>query len=59
MKNTKLLLPLLLVAPALISCPDEGPAERAGEKIDEAADDVGDAVEEAGDEVEDAVDDNK
>jgi hypothetical protein len=59
MKNKKLLLPLLLVAPALYGCPDEGPAERAGENIDEAIEETGEALEEAGDDVEDAVDDNK
>jgi hypothetical protein len=57
MKPKKLLFPLLLVCPVLYGCPEEGPAERAGEKIDEAVDDAGDAIEEAGDELEDATDD--
>jgi len=35
-------------------CNNEGPAEKAGEKIDETVEDVGDAVEDAGDEIEDA-----
>lgn len=35
---------------------EKGPAEKAGEKIDEAADDAGDALENAADKVEDAVD---
>ncbi len=30
---------------------DDGPLERAGEKIEDAADDVGDAIEDAGDDV--------
>lgn len=40
-----------------LSACDEGPAEDAGEHIDEAADDTKDAVEDAADDVEDAVDD--
>ncbi|MEZ5299873.1 MAG: hypothetical protein R3F11_04275 [Verrucomicrobiales bacterium] len=42
-----------------VSCAEEheGPAEKLGEKIDDAADDAGDAVEDAADELEDAADD--
>jgi hyperosmotically inducible protein len=51
----------------LSGCPEEGPAERAGEKIDEAVEDAGEkmeetgekageAMEEAGDKAEDATD---
>lgn len=43
---------LLFVA----GCSDDGPAENAGEAVDEAVEDAGDAVEEAGDKVEDATD---
>ncbi len=32
---------------SLAGCHHEGPAERAGKKIDKAADDVGDAVDDA------------
>lgn len=58
----------LLAASLLIAgCEDEGPAEQAGEKIDDAAeetqesaedaaDSAGDAVEEGADEAEDATD---
>lgn len=53
----------------LTGCEEKGPAEKAGEKldnaveeigdgIDEAAEDAGDAVEEAADEVEEATDGN-
>ena len=41
---------------ALTACEKEGPAERAGKKIDNAAEKAGDAIEDAGDKVEDAVD---
>ncbi|HEX6692797.1 MAG TPA: hypothetical protein VF110_16785 [Burkholderiales bacterium] len=39
---------------ALVAC-QEGPAERAGRKIDNAADKAGRAIENAGDKVRDAV----
>lgn len=41
---------------ALTAC-EEGPAEEAGEQIDDAADDVSDGLEDAADEVEDTIDD--
>jgi hypothetical protein len=37
------------------ACDQEGPAERAGESIDEAAEEVQEGVEEAGEEVQGAV----
>jgi hypothetical protein len=41
----------------LNACPErEGPAERTGEKVDEAVEDAGEEMEEAGDEIEDTVD---
>lgn len=39
---------------ALTGCREEGPAERAGKAIDQAAEDAGDAAEEAGDAIEEA-----
>lgn len=42
---------------ATVGCEEEGPFERAGENVDDAADDVGDEMEDAGEEIEDAVDD--
>ena len=44
----------LAVTLAVAGCNNDGPAEKAGEKIDETVEDVGDAVEDAGDEIEDA-----
>lgn len=38
----------------LAGCEEEGPAEKAGERIDEAAEKAGDEMEEAGDEIEEA-----
>lgn len=46
-----LVLSVLTVAPG---CRRKGPAERTGEKVDEAVEDVGEAVEDAGDDVQDA-----
>lgn len=40
---------------AFLTACDQGPAEEAGENIDEAADEAGDAMDDAADEVEDAV----
>jgi outer membrane lipoprotein-sorting protein len=53
---------LMLVAFAAIfasACEKKGPAERAGEKIDDAMSDMADAAEDMGGEVESAVDDLK
>ncbi|MBL28370.1 MAG: hypothetical protein CMM50_12570 [Rhodospirillaceae bacterium] len=41
----------------LAACDEEGPAEKAGEAIDNAVEDAGDAVEDAGDAIEDTADD--
>lgn len=42
---------------ALSACDaNSGPAEEAGEALDDAADDVGDAIDDAADEVDDAID---
>ncbi len=40
---------------AFLTACDQGPAEEAGENIDEAADEAGDAMDDAADEAEDAV----
>ena len=45
-------MPLALI---LAAC-DEGPAENAGEAIDETAEEAGEAAEEAGEEAEEAAD---
>lgn len=44
------LLLLALLAP--MACEREGPAERTGEQLDEAAEQTGERLEEAGEEVE-------
>jgi predicted small lipoprotein YifL len=44
------------LATALTACGDEGPMERAGEAIDDAATDVADSAEDATDKVKDSMD---
>lgn len=44
---------IVALAPALIACEEEGPAEQIGESIDETAEEAGEALEEAGDELRD------
>lgn len=59
-KTTLTLLFLMLLAlfslGALTGCEDPGPAEQAGQEIDEAAEEAGDKLEELGDEAEEAMD---
>lgn len=59
----KMLIGFALLLPltgGLAACDDQGPAEEAGESLDEAADDVGNAfdnsgpAEEAGEDIDDA-----
>ena len=53
----RLLLTTLAAAFVLAACEsNEGPAERAGEKIDEAMDDAGDSMEDARDTMDDVAD---
>jgi hypothetical protein len=56
--NTK---PLAILAAAaalaftVVACEKEGPMERAGKKVDNAAEKAGDKIERAGDKIKDAV----
>ncbi|MGQ7246866.1 hypothetical protein ACUN9Y_05965 [Halomonas sp. V046] len=52
-----LALLVLLTAGGLAACDQDGPAEQAGENVDEAMDDASDSVEEMGDDMESAADD--
>lgn len=42
---------------AVSGCDNDGPAEEAGENIDQAIDDAGDSMDEAGEEMQDEYDD--
>ena len=44
----------LFAALGLSACEEEGPAEQAGEAVDESVEQTGEAMEEAGEELEDA-----
>lgn len=60
--NNKLLnilfaLLLALSVGVLAGCEDQGPAEEAGENIDEAMEEAGDEIEDAADDAEDEIDD--
>lgn len=61
MDSRKLTAAMLIGAFALTlaGCEREGPAERAGKSLDNAAEQAGDKIEQAGDKVQDAVDDAK
>jgi predicted small lipoprotein YifL len=50
-------LMLALSVGMLAGCEQQGPAEEAGEEVDEAVEEAGDEMEEAAEEVEDEVDD--
>jgi hypothetical protein len=54
--SRSLTLLLTLTALVLVAACDDGPAENAGEAIDETAEDAGEAAEEAGEEAEEAAD---
>lgn len=56
MKKTQILTLLFSLALGVAACEQEGPAERAGEEIDEAVEKAGDKMEEAADKVEEATD---
>ena len=53
------LLPMLLAAALMTACEEEGTAERAGEKLDSAAQELRDASKDMGNKVEDACEDLK
>ncbi|WP_458524937.1 hypothetical protein [Onishia taeanensis] len=47
-----------MMAFGLAACEEEGPAEQAGENIDEAMEDAGESVEEMGESVEEAAEES-
>lgn len=48
MRSFLLALSMVITAGVLGACEQEGPMERAGEQVDQAAEETGEAVEEAG-----------
>lgn len=62
MRITNMLFPvavLLAVMFATVGCDREGPAERAGEKIDHAAERAGDKIEDASEKAAEKIEDAK
>lgn len=59
MTNLRRVIVLILISMLAAACEPEGPAERAGEKIDEAYEEVREAGEDLGNEVEDACEELK
>lgn len=49
-----IMLLVAMMAVVITGCEQEGPAEEAGEKIDNAMEDTGEAIEDAGENVQDA-----
>lgn len=59
MKWKRILAAMAMMAAVTLGttgCKEEGPAEKAGEAIDEATDDAGDALKDVADDAKDAVD---
>lgn len=54
MRKLTFILTLMVSAWLVTACEQQGPAERAGEKIDEATEDIGNAVEDACEDIKDA-----
>jgi len=61
MKRSKILSVLLIVLliTVFVACEQEGPAEKAGAKIDETMEEAGDKMEEAGEAVQDKAEEMK
>lgn len=59
MSYSKTLIALLLCSVLAAGCEQEGPAERAGEALDEAYEDVRESGEDIGNAIEDACEDIK
>ncbi|GAA5171630.1 MULTISPECIES: hypothetical protein [Halomonadaceae] len=57
LRKLGLAMMLALMLGGVAACDDQGPAEEAGESIDEAAENAGDSVEEMGEDVQDAAED--
>ena len=55
MRTLGLMLLVMMMAGGLVACQDDpGPAEEAGQEIDEAMEDAGESIEEMGEEIQDA-----
>ncbi|GAB3351699.1 hypothetical protein GCM10027512_26240 [Chromohalobacter beijerinckii] len=57
LRKMALALIIGMTAVGVVACDDEGPAEEAGESVDNAMDDAGDSMEEAGEDIQNAAED--
>ena len=58
LKKLALMLVIGMTAFGVVACNnDEGPAEEAGESVDDAMDNAGDSMEDAGEDIQDAAED--
>lgn len=58
MKKMGMVMMLGMMAFGVVACDnDDGPAEKAGESVDNAVDDAGQAMEDAGNDIQDKADD--
>ena len=59
MTYSRMIIVLILLSTLVAGCDSDGPAERAGEKLDDAVEDVRDSGEDLGNAIEDACEDLK
>lgn len=52
LKKTMVALGILMMAGGLAACDNQGPAEEAGESVDESMDNAGENIEQMGDDIE-------
>ncbi|WNK19845.1 hypothetical protein P1P91_13580 [Halomonas piscis] len=57
MRQLAVVLGILMMAGGLAACEEQGPAEEAGESIDESMESAGESLEEAGDEIQSSAED--
>ncbi|SHM14444.1 hypothetical protein [Vreelandella subglaciescola] len=57
LKKLVVALGVLMMAGGLAACDNEGPAEEAGESIDESMDNAGENLEQMGDDIQDSAED--
>jgi len=57
LRRLGLALLIAMLGAGLVACEAEGPAEQAGENIDESVEEMGEGVEEMGEELEQAAED--
>ncbi|MDN6181000.1 MAG: hypothetical protein L0I84_08390 [Halomonas subglaciescola] len=57
LKKMLAVLGVLMLVGGIAACEDKGPAEKAGENIDDSMEEAGDSIEEMGDDIQDSAKD--